>query len=448
MTPRRLQRPLLPAQLSSRLSRLSDYSFEFLLFQGPRWYKAALQKKRYDQQCARLVSQGARGGDTLASRRETAGTIPSHIHAPQEQPSRILYVTGVQDRFSKRYRAENIREQLQKKCVVVDLINEVDIFRQIKRGLHYDAIVFQRLIADPGTRLLCSLARERGIALAFDIDDYLVFDTSLIVSHYMKDATSAQINTATAHITSLRELLLMCNYFIGTTDTLCKAAEQAGLKSYMIRNGLNDRQVKLANWALRRKSHRPGDGWIRIGYQPGTRTHQQDFAVALPALARILDECPQVKVVIQGSLDPPGALQKFRQRVERWPFTSWQKLVEMTAQLDIVIAPLERNIICEAKSALKYFEPGLVAVPVVASPTEDFRRAIQSGVNGFLAANDEEWYESLRSLVSDAVLRQQMGQTAREDVLAHYTSAAQSTDTLAVFQSMLNDWNKTRPWIP
>jgi glycosyltransferase involved in cell wall biosynthesis len=441
MKSRWLQTNTLPAKLSSRLSRLPEYSFEFLLFQGPRAYRAALQKKRYNQQCARLVTQGAQEVNAFAPHTEA---IQLDRPALQEYP-RILYVTGVQDRFSKRYRAENIREQLQKKSIVVELINEVDIFRQIKRGLDYDAIVFQRVIADPGTRLLCSLARERGIALVFDIDDYLVFDESLIVSHYMKNATRVQIDTATAQITSLRELLLMCNYFIGTTETLCKAAEKAGLKSYTIRNGLNDRQVLLADRALRRKGQRHGEGWVRIGYQPGTRTHQQDFAVALPALGQILDEFPQVKFVIQGSLELPEALQRFQQRIDRWPFASWQKLVDMTAHLDIVIAPLERNIICEAKSALKYFEPGLVAVPVVASPTEDFQRAIQSGVNGFLAANDEEWYESLRSLVSDPVLRRQVGQKAREDVLAHYTSEAQSTDTLAVFHSMLNDWNKTRP---
>jgi glycosyltransferase involved in cell wall biosynthesis len=133
-------------------------------------------------------------------------------------------------------------------------------------------------------------------------------------------------------------------------------------------------------------------------------------------------------------------LWPYRRRIERWPYVSWQKLVGITGRLDIAIAPLEPdNLLNEAKSALKYFEPGLVEVPVVASPTEDFRRAIQSGVNGFLAANDEEWYESLRSLVSDAVLRQQMGQAAREDVLTHYTSEAQSTETLAVFQDILRD---------
>ncbi len=78
----------------------------------------------------------------------------------------------------------------------------------------------------------------------------------------------------------------------------------------------------------------------------------------------------------------------------------WRDLPEKLAKLDINIAPLVmNNPFGKSKSEIKYVEAGLVRVPTIASPTEAFKFAIQSGVNGILAADEEEWSDALAMLV-------------------------------------------------
>ena len=72
------------------------------------------------------------------------------------------------------------------------------------------------------------------------------------------------------------------------------------------------------------------------------------------------------------------------------------------------------------KSELKYFESALVGVPTVASPTVPFAEAINHEVTGFLASNQQEWYETLKTLVQDTKLRHSVGAAAFFDVLWKY----------------------------
>lgn len=356
-------------------------------------------------------------------------------------PFSVLFITSIDEALSARYRVDNLCEQLRKQGIQTCILYNFEIVEHFEEALNFDILVFQRLPMDPEVGNLLSQGRKHGAALVFEIDDY-IFDASLYLGQdSVKQTSPAQIAVLATRSARLCETLLACDYFIGTTSTLAKAATDLGRISFEIRNGLSDRQVTLAKKALKQQGHQQkAGGIVQIGYQSGTATHRKDFLVALPALIRILETFPQIKLVIQGFLEIPEALQPFSERIERWPYVSWERLVEVTAQLDLAIAPLEpNNLLNEAKSALKYFESGLVEVPVVASPTEDFLKAIRHGINGFLPNTEEEWYESLRLLISDGSLRRQVGITARQDVLTHYTSIAQSKNTLAVFQAILHD---------
>jgi SAM-dependent methyltransferase/uncharacterized protein YbaR (Trm112 family) len=85
------------------------------------------------------------------------------------------------------------------------------------------------------------------------------------------------------------------------------------------------------------------------------------------------------------------------------------------------MAPLEvTNPFCEAKSELKFFESALADVPVIASPTGPFRRAIRHQETGFLASSPDEWQNSLMQLVDDGNLRRRIGRAAHRDVLWRY----------------------------
>jgi glycosyltransferase involved in cell wall biosynthesis len=67
-------------------------------------------------------------------------------------------------------------------------------------------------------------------------------------------------------------------------------------------------------------------------------------------------------------------------------------------------------------------EAGLMGVPTVASRTGTFEEAITDGTDGFVAGTDEEWYQKLKTLVTNIELRQQMSRAARTTTLARYTT--------------------------
>ncbi|HEX7586350.1 MAG TPA: glycosyltransferase, partial [Patescibacteria group bacterium] len=74
------------------------------------------------------------------------------------------------------------------------------------------------------------------------------------------------------------------------------------------------------------------------------------------------------------------------------------------------------------KSELKFFEAGLLEVPIVAVRNQTFSDAITDGENGFLADHKEEWVAKLSNLIEDHGLRKKIGKKAREKALADYST--------------------------
>jgi glycosyltransferase involved in cell wall biosynthesis len=347
-------------------------------------------------------------------------------------------VVPIEEYRSKRYRVDNLRAQLRLDGIASEAIWNIDLARRLDFALSSDVIVFHRTPATPELKSFAAAARGRGIPLAFEIDDYL-FDPSVLPTIPGLDEASPEIVARmSSQVAGCAEMLQLCDAFIGSTHFLARRAEELGQRAFVIRNGLSDRHLTLAQAALDGRERVERQAAIRVGYMSGTHTHREDFAVVVPALRRILNEFPRVILVLRGLLDVPAPLLGYMHRIERRPYVSWQRLVAATAALDIAIAPLALdNPFTEGKSALKYFESAIVRVPVVASPSEEFRLSIRHGDNGLLASSDEEWYEGLRALVADDAVRSRMGSSARADALAHYTIDAQSPGTVQVFRDLL-----------
>jgi Glycosyl transferase family 2/Glycosyl transferases group 1 len=181
---------------------------------------------------------------------------------------------------------------------------------------------------------------------------------------------------------------------------------------------------------VRRVRSEKSDLLVRIGYAAGTRTHQRDFAVASNAVARVLREREQCRLVlfrfdtVEGDKAPGVDIGEFAAFEGLEGQIEWREMVPLAdlpgelARFDVNIAPLEAgNVFCEAKSELKFFESALVDVPTVASPTEPYRSVIRHGENGYLANDPEDWYAALLLLVDDPLLRVRLGRAAQRDAL-------------------------------
>jgi glycosyltransferase involved in cell wall biosynthesis len=192
------------------------------------------------------------------------------------------------------------------------------------------------------------------------------------------------------------------------------------------------------------------DGLIRLGYAGGTRTHQRDFECAAPAVARILREHPECRLVVfrRDSVDAAQRcldLEEFPAFAGLDSQIEWRRTVPLRqlpnemARFDINLAPLETgNVFCEAKSELKYFEAALANIPTVASPTPPFGEAIRNGETGFLARNADEWYVCLKQLVTDPELRKRIGEAAFSDAFSKYGPVRRAELAGAVMERVLN----------
>jgi hypothetical protein len=192
---------------------------------------------------------------------------------------------------------------------------------------------------------------------------------------------------------------------------------------------------------LARLSAKKDDGYFRIGYATGSRTHQKDFAVATPAIAAVMAQYPHTRLILFEHtiiLSEFPELLEFQSRIEWRQFCPLSELPYEYAAFDICIAPLEvGNRFCEAKSELKFFEAALVGVPTVASPTHPYRQVIRHGENGFLATDAESWRRCLSLLIENAELRNRIAEAARRDALWKFGGIRRSTLVTRLVSTLL-----------
>lgn len=273
--------------------------------------------------------------------------------------------------------------------------------------------------------------RGQGAKIIFDVDDYM-FDPEIAKAKIIDGIRSQKIaeQDVVDHYAKIRETLTWADACVVPTAELAKGVELCDRPALISVNGFDADTYRVSREAVQRRRSETPDGLVRIGYASGSRTHQRDFGIAAPAVARVLRERPECRLVLfrdarsGRELLDLGEFPEFEgleEQVEWRSATSLTRLPEELARFDINIAPLEvGNVYCEAKSELKYFEAALVGVPTVASPTQPFRTAIADGTTGYLAEDAESWHQCLDALVADVGLRSRVGQAALHHVLHRY----------------------------
>ncbi len=281
-------------------------------------------------------------------------------------------------------------------------------------------VVFYRVPYTQEVADLYAEARRLGLKVGFDIDD-LVFD----VEEYSRNSNvqalpEEQRRELLKGAELYRDALAAADYAIASTPRLAEYMRRyCKGRCYVVPNALNDSGIEAP---FRFPLCRGGE--VVIGYGSGTTTHDRDFEICAPALARILEEFPATVLVIHGTLRLPAAFDRFAARVRRVPFVPFSEYADAVARFDVNLAPLEPTVFNDCKSNIKFLEAARNGVPTVASPCAEFADAIKDGENGFLAANEEEWYKALRKLVESAELRRAAGDAARRTALERYSTAS------------------------
>ncbi|MCK6471061.1 MAG: glycosyltransferase [Planctomycetes bacterium] len=338
-----------------------------------------------------------------------------------------LFVTAsppvVKGYSSGSYRCGHASEQLASLGLpsAVSAYEGIDLMAAI-RG--FDCFVLHRLPWDGEVEKFIRSARKAGKPVVYDADD-LVFEPSVLPN--IRERARMDVAKRTRfdeYVGRRNRIFRLCDAGIVSTDYLAEQTRRfiQGIPVYVNRNTVSNRMLALSEETLSNKPPMP-----TIAYFSGTRSHDVDFVECADALSRVMEMRPAAELLLVGPLVIPDSILRFRARIRRRPVQPWPVLAGMYRSTWINLAPLEReSVFAGCKSALKYFEAGLFAVPTVASACPAFDQDIRDGENGFLCRSAAEWEDKILRLIDDSELRSRIGRAARAHVHAEYVPQARA----------------------
>ena len=369
-------------------------------------------------------------------RAETANATPGPVRpespiAPARSKIRVVYISVDPYNPGNLYRVVRYVEAASAAGLEASWIPLEDVPKHTEDFFEADLLVIWRVPWEERVARAVAAARRRGARVIFDIDDLLIDPALAKVDLIDGIRTSASSESAFQdQCAGFHNTMMAADCCTAPTEELAAKMRQFFLPAVVLPNGFDRETYRLSRQAARRRRSEKPDRLVRIGYAGGTRSHQRDFAVAADAIARVLRERPDCRLVLFRSrpaesrilpvldIEEFPSFQGLEDRIEWQNIVPVLQLPELIGSFDINIAPLEvGNVFCEAKSELKFFEAALVDVPTVASPTGPYRRAIRDEVTGFLAGSSEDWYRILLRLVDDPALRRRVARSAHNDVI-------------------------------
>ncbi|MBQ7516065.1 MAG: glycosyltransferase [Schwartzia sp.] len=328
----------------------------------------------------------------------------------------ILFVNGCNLPHPQRYRVQHQRLQMMAFGLSSAEVWYEDLTSDMLR--YCRGVLFYRCPFTPVVEQVIGLARYFNKAVLFDIDD-LVIDTKYTdLIPYVRQMPAAEKAGYDAGVKGYHDTMVHAEAVITTTEGLARELGHYMSEVFINRNTASETMVRLSEAAWAAWQGRKDKGQVILGYFSGSITHNDDFAMILPVICRLLERYAQLRLMIVGELDLPAALVPYRSRIIVKPFVDWQKLPDLIAQADINLVPLLDNVFNEAKSENKWVEAALVRVPTVASDIGAFRRMMADGETGLLCRTEADWETALISLIESPERRDALARAAYEDVSA------------------------------
>lgn len=357
------------------------------------------------------------------------------------QINKVSFLTSYGDEFPQRYRVYNLIDELTAAGVECAVLKE-DFAGRLDTLFDSDLLIVVRVRMGPNVLRIINEIRHRSIPTVFDIDDLIFDPNSSGLLRSLSRLSELDLRKTVATMNQLRETLLACDYVTCTTKALSTQIERLKKSCYIIPNSINNKQYDLAQNLKRAKEPR-NNGEIKIGYFSGTNTHERDFMEVSDALYEIMQKYRNVEFHLVGILEVDRKFSKFRTRVIQQPFMGYLDMLRYLAWMDINLAPLEmNNAFTGSKSELKIFEAALVEVPTVASATDSYAACLSDGVNGFLAASKEEWFQKLEILIKDEGLRRRIARRAKKEFIERFFIKNTIANVLDTYSKIKEDYQK------
>jgi glycosyltransferase involved in cell wall biosynthesis len=354
-----------------------------------------------------------------------------HAVAPEaNKATSLVYLAGAPDTPSHQYRVVRYIEAATANDLHATWMRADELPQRMSELCSHDVLIVSRVPWNDHLDAAIKFMRSEGKKIVFDADD-LTIDPGLAQAKFIDGIRSQFLTEENVRVQfeRMRQTMLAADLCFSATEELAFHLRWAGKDTYVLENGFDQATHCASRRAARNWRPAKNDGLIRIGFASGTRTHQRNFGVAIEAIARLLRENAGCRLVLFRTangeqlvdIEEHPVLLGLEDRIEWRLFQPLERLPFELPRFDINIAPMELgNPYCEAKNESRFFEAALVDVPTIASPTGPFRRAVDHGKTGFLAASADDWFVYLRQLANDPELRRQIGRNAYHAALARF----------------------------
>lgn len=296
----------------------------------------------------------------------------------------------------------------------------------------YDVVYFNYTTNDIGYAVMGTLAQKYGRKLIVDVDDDL--------------------------------------FNIATNNPAYEAFKPGSWGRTVVRAVLNDvHHVTVTNRHLKHllmNETNKGDGLITVlpnyidlnlykhrspfkdrGYYKaihfGSSTHMSDLYSEpfFKAVDRVMKEYPNFSFVSVGAFVPKYK-DRWGQRYEQGfgdpDLLKWITMMpKFMDDADFAVVPLIDNVYNRSKSSIKFLETSSYKIPGIYQNIRQYKEVIQNGINGYLVTTEDEWYNSIVSLINDSKLRKSMGEAAFNTVEKDWQQKNQLDKYAQLFKRVL-----------
>ena len=268
----------------------------------------------------------------------------------------------------------------------------------------YDLVYCFMYVTPVGTSLFERLTRALARHLIYDIED------NLLVDYGVKIEFPNPLMRLLKGRAKAKYLIRSADHVITSSPTLndrCLELNDNKACTYISSSVDTDRFVPANRYS--------NDSTVVIGWTGtfSTRVYLDLLRPVFQQLARRR----RFRLRVIGNFD--YELEGVDLEVIRW---SAEREVEDLQAIDIGVYPLTLTEWVGGKSGLKAIQYMAFGIPCVATNVGTTPRLIRDGENGLLVRTDEEWLAALERLIDDPGLRRRLGEQARRDAVANYST--------------------------
>lgn len=288
--------------------------------------------------------------------------------------------------------------------------------RHVIESSSYDIIFIQREAWMTGSIYFEKQFKRSGAKLIFDFDD-------AIWKHDVSDANR--------HLAFLKKpdktekIIALCDLVFAGNNYLAEYAKRFNYNVMVIPT-----TIDTEHYSKTKKNH--GIEKVCIGWS-GSVTTIKHFDFIVPVFEKLKAKYGD-KVYFKVIGDKNYVNEKLNIKGIAW---NYENEIDELCEFDIGVMPLPDDEWTRGKCGLKGLQFMALEIATVMSPVGVNTEIIKDGVNGFLAAKENEWLENLSLLIDDVDVRKKTGKAGRETVEKKYSVNSQQEIYLKAFNHLL-----------